>query len=88
MRARIGRVVWFDVYGEDDWHEGKPTYVYRLEAIGRITRERVEGKTFIVVSPHNSLADKQKFYDLRIPKGNVIRIDYWEDSGKLSDSAD
>jgi hypothetical protein len=86
MRARIGRVVWFDIYGEEDWHEGNPARVVKLEAIGRITKERAEGKTFIVVSPHNSLADKQKFYDLKIPKGNVIRIDYWDESGKLPDT--
>jgi len=83
MKHRIARVVWFDIYGKDDWHEGDPTEIYRLEAIGRVWRERVEGRTFLVVAPHNSLHDAQRFYDLRIPWSNVIEIQYWEGSEKL-----
>lgn len=83
MARRIGRVVWFDIYGEDDWHEGNPARRYELEAIGRIWTEKVDGKSFVVVAPHNSLGDKQRFYDLKIPKGNVLSIEYWEGSAQL-----
>lgn len=87
MAHRIGRVVWFDIFGENDWHEGNPARVYKLEAIGRIWTEKVEGRIFVVVAPHNCLEDDQRFYDLKIPKGNVLSIEYWEGSAKFKPSS-
>lgn len=83
MAQRIARVVWFDIYGEDDWHEGTPVKLYKLEAIGRVWEERIDGIKFLVIAPHNSIDNAQRFYDLKIPKRNVLSIEYWEGSKKF-----
>jgi len=48
MAHRIARVVWFDIYGEADWHEGDPAKLYKVEAIGRVWEEETEGIPFLV----------------------------------------
>ena len=80
MARSIARVVWFDIFGEEDWHQGNPARLYKIEAIGRVWKEKVEGVTFMVIAPHNSLVDGNRFYDLKVPMKNVISVEYWEGS--------
>jgi hypothetical protein len=80
---KIARVVWFDIYGEEDWHQGNPARIYKVEAIGRVWKEKVEGITFMVIAPHNSLVDENRFYDLKVPMQNVLSVEYWDQSEKF-----
>lgn len=83
MANRIARVVWFDIYGEPDWHEGNPARLFKLEAIGRVWKEKIDGVTFMVIAPHNSIGDDQRFYDLKVPVKNILKIEYWENSDRF-----